>query len=166
MDTTPRPHRSTCIVFLTHKVNTKTFQAARDLYNSCKEEYDVSILLDERAGSPDTANHAPTIPVHTFSIQNLRERYRLFGSPEKPDVTPGNNIFALLDFCRHHPYRYYWLVEYDVRYSGEWVDFFKQFEYDESDLLGTTLHDYAYKPSWFWWSSLKTPFFRFLRKRI
>lgn len=157
--------RSTCIVFQTHKADTKTFKTARNIYHSCQANYDVFVLFDDRAGSLDSMNCAPEIPAHQFSIQNLRKQYRLFGTSKEPDVTPGNNPFTWLDFSLQYSYDYYWFVEYDVRYSGEWVSFFRQFDSSQIDLLGTSFYRYGFRPDWFWWSSLKTPLFCLTKKK-
>lgn len=157
--------RETCILFMTHKANSPTLEAAQTLYNSCHEHYDIFILLDERAKADTGEDSETKIPTQLFSIQSLRRSYNLFRNSTPPDLTPGNVIFPLLDFSHHHYYENYWLVEYDVRFTGEWIDFFQQFDDDPSDLLGTSLHDHSHKPSWFWWSSLRTPIFRITRKK-
>ena len=49
-------------------------------------------------------------------------------------IMDGNFHFVLLDFYRQHPeYDYYWLIEYDVRFSGNWKTFFSFFHDKDED---------------------------------
>jgi hypothetical protein len=75
----------------------------------------------------------------------------------KESIVPGNCIFPILLFAREHPVGYIWKVEYDTRFSGDWKFLFQQFVNNESDLLGTTIYRYDFRPEWNWWKSLKAP---------
>lgn len=64
--------------------------------------------------------------------------------------------FPLLDFYREHgDYDRYWVLEYDVRYSGEWSHFFRSVDTYEFDLMTCHVRRYAMEPRWPWWSSLE-----------
>jgi hypothetical protein len=53
--------------------------------------------------------------------------------------------------CNSH-FKYIWSIEYDVCYSGDWTDFFKRFENDDSDELLPDIINYEdYHKSWHWW---------------
>jgi hypothetical protein len=45
----------------------------------------------------------------------------------------------------------------DVRFTGHWLTFFEHFAHSQSDLLATTLFDYAFRPEWDNWDTLKSP---------
>ena len=83
----------------------------------------------------------------------------LFSMGYKPisdSLIPGSNHFPLLKFYKEFPqYDYYWLVEDDVRFTGDWSDFFDAFEMDNSDFISSYLRKYADEPDWPWWGSLK-----------
>lgn len=83
----------------------------------------------------------------------------LFSMGYKPisdSLIPGSNHFPLLKFYKEYPqYDYYWLVEDDVRFTGDWSDFFDAFELDKSDFISSYLRKYADEPYWPWWESLK-----------
>jgi len=51
-------------------------------------------------------------------------------------------------FHENPQYDYYWVMEYDVRFTGGWPDFFLHFAANRSDLLATTLFDYNFRPGW------------------
>jgi hypothetical protein len=64
----------------------------------------------------------------------------------------------LLYFSQHHPeYDYYWSIEYDVRFTGDWKSFIDSFVSTEADLLGTTIYRYKFRPEWFYWGSIQSP---------
>jgi hypothetical protein len=73
-------------------------------------------------------------------------------------MPPGNVELPILHFYRSHPdYEYYWVVEYDVRFSGRWDFFFGAFEDNSADLLCTTLCRYPEIPAWYHWDRLSLP---------
>jgi hypothetical protein len=78
---------------------------------------------------------------------------------QHPGTFWSRNIdLPLLWFWSRNPgYRTYWVIEYDVRYSGHWGDFFGAFLDNQSDLLATTLFDYAFRTSWGHWQSFESP---------
>ena len=50
-----------------------------------------------------------------------------------------------------------WIIEYDVDFSGDWRDFFRQFESDRSDVLTTSLITRAQSLTWVHWETAKPP---------
>ena len=63
--------------------------------------------------------------LYLFSNESLsRLNYRMIG----PSFSPGHTNFPLLQFFRDHPdFDHYWLIENDVRFSGDWYFFFDTF---------------------------------------
>ena len=65
---------------------------------------------------------------------------------------PGHVFFPLMQFYLANPdYDYYWLIEYDVRYSGEWDEFFGAFSGTDADLITAHVYPYAVQSDWLWW---------------
>lgn len=94
--------------------------------------------------------------LNTFSFTNSI-LHELGYSPIEERLLPGSNHFPLLKFYREHPdYDYYWMVEDDVRFSGDWNDFFGKFSENHSDFLSANIMYYAEEPDWYWWYTLKT----------
>lgn len=50
-----------------------------------------------------------------------------------------------------------WFIEYDVDFSGDWRNFFRQFEDDQSDLLTTSLRTRAQSVDWYHWHTATPP---------
>ena len=52
----------------------------------------------------------------------------------------GNLDLAFLEFRRRLPdYEFYWFVEYDVHYEGNWASLFKRFSNSDAGIIGTIL---------------------------
>ncbi|MBV1906549.1 MAG: DUF3405 domain-containing protein [Pseudomonadales bacterium] len=78
----------------------------------------------------------------------------------KRNMKLGNAELPVMLFKAAHPeYEYYWVVEYDVRFSGNWRLFFSHFAENNADLLGTTLSSYLECPGWSHWSSVNIKVF-------
>jgi len=67
-------------------------------------------------------------------------------------ILPGHAHFPVFNFYLDKPqYGYYWLIEYDVRFSGEWRFFFESFFKTDADLLTSYIRLYEEQPNWYWW---------------
>jgi hypothetical protein len=62
-----------------------------------------------------------------------------------------------LYFFRQWPgYAHYWTIEFDVRYTGNWRDFFAELEESPADLLGTNVQARGENREWYHWQYLCT----------
>lgn len=69
-----------------------------------------------------------------------------------------NVHFPLLDFYFAHPeYDYYWMIEFDVRYTGDWGTFLRSFGTCDHDLITSHIRRFQKEPRWWWWDSLHHP---------
>jgi GT2 family glycosyltransferase len=72
-------------------------------------------------------------------------------------LIPGNTHFPLLKFYRENPgYEHYWVIEDDVRFSGDWALFFESFLTIPSDFITCNIRYWKEDPYWYWWN-LKHP---------
>lgn len=53
--------------------------------------------------------------------------------------------------------RYVWAMEYDVDYSGNWSEFFAQFNANRADVLTSTIIPRSHCEDWVWWRSARAP---------
>jgi hypothetical protein len=73
---------------------------------------------------------------------------------------PHNTHFPLLKFYLDNPnYEYYWLIEDDARYNGDWKTFFDSITSDE-DFITSGIRAKTSDSMWYWWSSLNHPTFK------
>ena len=93
--------------------------------------------------------------VVTFDFDKIRPRYP---SVLGHTLIPGNCHLTLLDFYRRHPeFDYYWVIEYDVAFTGHWGEFFTAFADVDADLIASHVRSYDEDPAWPWWGSLRSP---------
>lgn len=90
---------------------------------------------------------------HAFTIETLN---KLGYTPWGCTIMDGNFHFVLLDFYRQHPeYDYYWLIEYDVRFSGHWNDFFSFFQDKDEDFWTAHVEEKEDNPAWMRWHEIE-----------
>lgn len=142
------------VLYLTTKSNEWTLSSFHALEQSLQGKADVYFAYHQQGD---------VLPV---SLQNIENQFvftsdvlkELGYTPiERGKLVPGSNHFPLLKFYKENQgYDYYWLVEDDVRFSGEWKDFFGSFASCTSDFLSSVIETKAENPTWYWWTSLKT----------
>lgn len=155
----------TCVLWQTHRLDAGALDEYARLEKDCRGKFDTLVLYDNSRGDFEQPAAHPGTGFSLFDINDLKNKYALNHFREPVSITPGNTIFPLVDFARTHRYSYYWLIEYDVRYTGNWAELFSYFATSHSDLLGTTLYRHEFRPSWCWWDSFKKPRFSMVRKK-
>lgn len=142
------------VLYLTNKSNEWTLSAFHALEQSLQGMADVYFAYHQQGDVlPVSLQNIENLFVFTSDVLN-----ELGYTPiEKGKLVPGSNHFPLLKFFKENQcYDYYWLVEDDVRFSGEWKDFFGSFASCTSDFLSSVIETKAENPTWYWWTSLKT----------
>lgn len=73
-------------------------------------------------------------------------------APDVKTLIPGYTDLPLLHFFHTHPdYDYYWVSEYDVRFSGDWGILLNAFAPIHADFVATHLWHYSDNPLWHAW---------------
>jgi hypothetical protein len=66
--------------------------------------------------------------------------------------------FPILDFyLSHKDYDYYWAIEFDVRYTGDWGSFLRSFRSFDYDFIASHIRRFSEEPHWYWWDTLHHP---------
>lgn len=142
------------VLYLTSKSNEWTLSTFHALEQSLQGMADVYFAYHQQGDVlPVSLQNIENLFVFTSDVLN-----ELGYTPiEKGKLVPGSNHFPLLKFFKENQcYDYYWLVEDDVRFSGDWKDFFDSFASSTSDFLSSVIETKAENPTWYWWTSLKT----------
>ena len=154
----PRPGRQpdarkTAVLFLSHVVNDDVIAEYRKISEAVKDFARPHFLLHVRPDTPFDARLAGE--VYPFTDKILRAmRY----GPWVDSFVPGSAHFPLLHFfADQNHYEQYWLIEFDVRFSGDWRRFFESFRTVEADFLTSCIRRHADEPDWCWWPSLSHP---------
>jgi len=114
---------------------------------------DTLIVYHNRATQPDQRLHEYNTYEFTDSVL-----HELGYIPVSNTLVPGSNHFPILKFYLDNPdYDYYWCIEDDIVFNGEWFSFFYQ-------IINQPAYDFIscyvkYKkdkinPDWYWWDSL------------
>jgi hypothetical protein len=146
---------NTAILYLTHYATESLINRFFALRSDCQASgYDAFLLYDETRSAPlDIAGGC----VYSFDIGSLTALgftiARLGGRPA--GIVPGHNDYPLIAFYLSHPtYDDYWVIEYDVRFTGRWTDFFDACGQSRADLLATHVQRFTDNELWCWWDSL------------
>lgn len=158
-----RPN-GTAVLILNHFLDSALVAHHQQLSTDCGRRRDVYLLSDRTQASVSAARLPGDASELSFTSRDLVDLgypgkdERILSRQKFRNMTLGNAELPLLLFFRQFPrYEHYWVVEYDVRYSGHWEDFFSAFDDDDADLLGTTLQRRAQCPDWSHWHSLSLP---------
>ena len=140
----------TVFVFLTHTFDLKSkkeiSRISRDLQGSCS----FVVYYDINAQEVPTECDVTLIP---FDYQYISSK---FPYSRGQTIIPGNIHLVDTELLTQFPNTsYFWIVEYDVRYSGSWKHFLKSFEASKADLLGCNIRFHHEERYWHWWKSFK-----------
>ena len=147
----------TTILFMAHYLSHPIVQEFYSLKTSCSPGFVVRMLYDNSKNDFETSSFDSPSDYYLYNIADVAKNYR-FLNQLSPAIVPGNCVFPMLFFAEtNRDFSFLWRVEYDARFTGDWSLFFNFFSNNESDLLGTTLFRYDFRPGWNWWESLKAP---------
>jgi hypothetical protein len=138
---------SPAFVFITHFWNLATLREFKKIERSVEGLGTAWFVFQgEREHLP---KRPPIANLHTISREEL---LALDFPMPSAWILPGSSHFPLLHFYRTHPdYSAYWLIEYDVRYSGSWRSFFGDLEKIRADFMAAHICRYADEPDWPSW---------------
>lgn len=156
---------STLIIYLADSTAAETVAEYVRLRDSCEEGYRTRFVGHLPTGEEPTVPEAlrdDFEPIDDAQLLDLG--FPDFNAPQgvepRPPVriVPGNVDFMLLGVQRRHPeHAHYWLIESDVRFSGNWAELFRRTSRSPADLLATCFVDEEEDPDWPWWQSLRAP---------
>lgn len=151
----------TAVLFQTHFFDRWAAAAFRRLRAGAPAHMRCTVLIHLPPGAPVPPRLAE-VPHHVVRTPALRDPIYPAKSADGPQGWSlwfgGHTDLILLDFCRTNPgFARYWVVEYDVRFSGDWRRFFAAFEEDEADLLAPCVVRRRDDPGWYNWPSLHAP---------
>ncbi len=135
------------IFLLTHKYNNQISNNIHKIYKE-KGERDLYVLTH---GNVDFGNLPASIC--SFSLEDLRSLNFTWLKENK--LVPGSAHLPLIYYFQQFPgYDYYWLVEYDVEFGGEWKSLFNTYRDCEADFISSYITHYESENSrdWPWWN--------------
>ncbi|MDA8231075.1 MAG: hypothetical protein M0006_07030 [Magnetospirillum sp.] len=140
---------------MTHFLDSRIVAHYRRLVAEAGEGRDVAALYNR--GDDPGPGYAPPPDMRLFAFDAAD--IRGLGFPYKGRRLSARDVelFAMW-FARRRPeYERYWVLEYDVDFSGQWRTLFDAFAGSPADLLATTVHRYGVNPEWENWETVRTP---------
>lgn len=139
------------ILFATHIMNEEVLGRFRLIQTVVDEETDIYILYHKRRG--EVILPVDNVQHYFFTTQSLK---KLGYTPIEKTLIPGSNHFPLLQFYKEFPdYEYYWNIEYDVCFTGNWRYIFDACSSIDADLITSNVERYIEDPRWYWWHTLE-----------
>jgi len=145
----------TAVLYFTHLLTEAMIERVLAFKDQLKSpNYEFILLFDESLTPP---LEIPGITVHRFTLRTIMEmKFPMMLTNRLPAIVPCNVDLPLIHFHLARPnYDYYWVIEYDVRFTGNWRRFFDAFGSSRADLLATNVQRFRDNPSWAWWKSLR-----------
>lgn len=132
------------VLLLTHKINGTILSGIEKLKNERGKNRQLTIL------SQDKSTKINGIDEFIFTLDDLKH----LGYPMMGDsVVPGHTHFPLMNYYKKQPEKsdYYWVIEYDVRYTGRWEQLFDHFSDSTADFISSYICYYSEEPNFYWW---------------
>lgn len=142
---------NSALLLLTNKTNEIIFRKYESL-DKVKNEHE-AFLLFHSVYNDENINEKENVRTFYFTNDILTDiGYKAMGE----QLIPGNNHFPLLKFYQENPnYDFYWLIEDDVHYNGNWSFFFDFFlKFSSADFISSHINDFNENPRWYWWNTL------------
>jgi hypothetical protein len=142
---------STLFTVVTHRFDRAVYQQIARVADQLRGEYAFSVYHDARV-QPDFRFLGGGYPVISFNFEKIRTKFPLLA---RADIIPGNQYAAYIDLLPLFPQvRYFWFVEYDVRFSGNWRTLLDGCSHSSADLLGCHIRTREEIPGWSWWPGI------------
>lgn len=141
----------TAVVFLTHRFDSLLEERYLHLKRASTAQITAFILAEKGTPVP----HSLVPETHFFDFDTIKTRARKTVAEK---IIPGSCYLVMLDFYQSHPgFDFYWFIEYDVVFTGQWQTFLAQFGGNDADLLTCHIRTFQEEPDWYWWNTLETP---------
>ena len=156
------PH--TALLFQTHFFDRGSARLFERLRQQCPPGFECFVLMHVPASTPKPRRLA-SVPHHFVTTPEIRALdYPRKNSERDWNGQPwqfwngGHCDLVPLHFYNSYPeFARYWVVEYDVRFTGDWRTFFDAFEASGADFLSTSIRRRRDSPVWVNWDSVQGP---------
>jgi len=141
--------KNTVILFCCHFWSEEIENEFFRLKECCDKEFDVVLSYDcTRTPAPFPGDDSR----HLFTLDRIKK----MGYNFKTDEGIWHHVeYPIIDYYLQKPqYDFYWRIEYDVKFGGDWGLFFRHFADNKADLLGTYIKTYKEDPEWRWWRAM------------
>jgi len=140
------------VLLMTNRSDLAVSARIEDLLAATNAETDFFILYNQSGDTIPPSLEKYRENIFSFSSDIIFEMGYL---PLGDSLVMGNCHFPLLKFfLSHQSYDFYWTIEDDVSFRGEWSYLFNHYKEDESDLISCFVKKKEDEPEWPWWRTL------------
>lgn len=143
----------TAVLFLAHFYSNSNLLKFNKLKKEITDDYDLYWVFQTDNGISSDFLIDNNIKYFHFDLEKLNE---LNYSPIF-EYLYGSEHFIIEYFTKKHPeYNYYWIIEYDVIFNGNWRFFFSLFEDNNADFISShiEIREDGINTDWMWWNTL------------
>jgi|GEM_PF-1877492 len=127
--------KKTVILFKCIYIDEDVISEFENLKRSCGKRFDIFLSYDN---SRKDLKVMQGIDYHIYDLEKIKRLgYRFY--PTDENILWYNSDYSVLDFFREKDYSFYWVIDYDVRFSGDWNIFFNHFSKSDSDLVAINI---------------------------
>jgi hypothetical protein len=150
------PRRRAAILYRTHFWDATVEAEVLKLSRALADRYDIWVVGYVGPGMDFE------VPEPIRKLIRTPRDLRVLGLSDRCGCRPAQIALRNLDnvllyFFRLVPdYEHYWMIEYDVRYTGDWSALFDELDDPDVDLLGTRVFSRRDFPAWPHWDTLCT----------
>lgn len=146
----------TAIVIVSHILYDRLIEKCKSIRKKVPQCAHIYLVM--QSDNPVDIEMSDEIKTVTYSYQDLCD---LGYNAIFETVVPGSAHFVLLKFYQEHPgYDYYWNIEYDVEFDGDWSLLFDTCSRYDTDFITCDIQDFDQNPYWHWWNFLSLQQFR------
>lgn len=137
------------ILFITHKWDSVVEEHYEKLKNDIKNRKDFDLFICYNNNNNEQINKGNVYYFNKKSVENDGFIMHYYW-PGTTDFYGNNYEYSFMSFFKHYPdYNYYWIIEYDVIFNGNWNILFDAYEKDDTDFIASNLNKYEiYKDFW------------------
>lgn len=146
----------TAVLFTTHLINERVRVHFLKLRDELPEGYELFLFYDEQRLSKRAVRKLARESV----LPHDNDDWKRFKRPGHyfPGKIPGNEDGLLISAMDRLPgYDWYWYIEYDMAFSGDWRTLFSAMEASDADLLAVNMIRHDHIPNWPLWKSIEIP---------
>lgn len=150
------PMARTAILFTTHVINAQVEAHFFKLRDELPKGYELFLFHDEQRIPERKARKLAGGAI----LSHDKDGWKRFKRPGRyfKEKIPGNADGLLMNAMDRLPgYDWYWYIEYDVAFSGDWRTFFAAMEESDADMLATCVMRGNSLPDWPLWKSIEVP---------
>jgi hypothetical protein len=143
---------NTVILFKCYYLNNEILKRFYSLKEQIADNIDLVLSYDNSRGDIEKKQD---VVYHIYDVNKIVNMGYKYSNEYNPLWI--NPEYAILNFyLNNKQYKYYWIIDYDVFYNGNWADFINNYSKSEADLITTYTTDWhSNEKYWPWTASLK-----------